>query len=82
LRLLRGACPEHLEILRYLFASLRASAQNDRRRRAHNSHLPSLRGIPNEVRDDEAIWYPTEIATPSARNDNRKGRNDSRKGSE
>ncbi len=28
--------------------------------------------------NDEAISYPAEIAAPSARNDNRKGRNDTR----
>ncbi len=93
--LLRGACLEHLEILplhgvypeqneilRYAQndKKRRVQGQNDRRRRARNDPLPSLRGIPNEVRDDEAIWYPAEIATPSARNDNKKGRNDNRKG--
>ena len=26
-----------------------------------------------QLTDDEAIWYPAGIATPSARNDNRKG---------
>ena len=41
--------------------------------------LLSLRGIPNEVRDDEAIWYPAEIATPSARNDKGKTQSDSRR---
>ena len=35
-RLLRGACPEHLEILRYAQNDKKRRAQNDRRRRARN----------------------------------------------
>jgi len=35
-RLLRGACPERHETLRCPFASLRASAQSDKKRRTRN----------------------------------------------
>jgi hypothetical protein len=35
--------------------------------------------IPHSIRNKlRAISYPAEIATPSARNDNKKGRNDTR----
>jgi len=55
LRLLRGACPEHLEILRY--------AQNDRRRRARND-TPSVIARSG---NDEAIPSDCHALAPSRR---------------
>jgi len=45
----RGACPEQKEILRCLFASLRALAQNDRERRAHNDRGVEILNTKSEI---------------------------------